>query len=128
MVEALVSFHMGAGLAREQGSPSPAADFVASAAGVYLKGRKGLQKAVEHEHARMVILGQWRRRAGCKQRAVDSPRQNWENTWLGGGAARDPGGRIVQRVLAMHFDRVPRPMSLKARRIGAVRWDWAPSL
>ena len=128
MVEAIVSFHMGAGLARAQGSPSPAADFVAAAAGLYMKGRKGLQAAVAHEHARMVILGKWRRRAGCKRLAVDSPRQNWEERWLGSGAARDPNGHITQRVLATHFDRVPLPMSLEARRLGAVRWDWTPTL
>ena len=128
MVEAVVSFHMGAGLAHAQASPSPAADFIAAAAGVYMKGRKSLQAAVAHEHARMLMLGKWRRRAGCKQRSIDSPRQNWETRWLGSGAARDPNGHITQRVLAMHFDRVPLPMSLDARRMGVVRWDWAPVL
>ena len=92
MVEAIVSFHMGAGLAHAQGTPSPAADFIAAAAGVYMKGRKSLQAAVAHEHARMLMLGKWRRRAGCKQRSIDSPRQNWETRWLGSGAARDPNG------------------------------------
>ena len=128
MVEAIVSFHMGAGLAHAQGTLSPAADFIAAAAGVYMKGRKSLQAAVAHEHARMLMLGKWRRRAGCKQRSIDSPRQNWETRWLGSGAARDPNGHITQRVLAMHFDRVPLPMSLDARRMGVVRWDWAPVL
>ena len=102
---------MGAGLAHAQGTPSPAADFIAAAAGVYMKGRKSLQAAAAHEHARMLMLGKWRRRAGCKQRSIDSPRQNWETRWLGSGAARDPNGHITQRVLAMHFDRVPLPMS-----------------
>ena len=45
-MDAIVSFHMGTGVARHEGSPSPAADFWGAAAGVYRRVCSALQDAL----------------------------------------------------------------------------------
>ena len=130
MIDAIAGFYRRTCNAAAAGIPSPASDFYAAAASIYHDGRRGLQAAVSGEHARMVLLGKWRRRAACAENAIASPLLNWEERWLSpsGGATQDDGGGVRQTVLATHFDRIPLQMRQRARRIGVVRPDWAPVL
>ncbi|MEC7725855.1 MAG: hypothetical protein VYD05_10100, partial [Planctomycetota bacterium] len=126
VLDAILGVHHAAGLVRAAGSASPTADLFTAAASTYHRVRAAFQEALTQERARMVLLGAWRRRAGCAPAAVAAPLQNWEERWTPLVVARSPSGKYVQRVLRTHFDRIPLPVPAWARAAGAVRPDWTP--
>ena len=82
VLHVLVSLHLAAGVARAGGAPSPTADLVAAAARAFFQARSAFAHALAADHARMVLLGAWRRRAGCDAAAVLAPVARWEALWM----------------------------------------------